>query len=182
MNVKTRQISYSRKVIACLHHNLQYARYCNPDTTTLADISWVEELVQDAKDVLNEEFEPCLLMEDYKEGNLVVTKDDSETQWRVSGVFDLMGCHFGDGEADLARQFAEYLDEDITLSHDFLNAYQQRKTLRPGFKQRFRIYMLLDRSILLAFFISTGVCFWEETWTFRDWAGWYLSKADNVIV
>ena len=173
-NVTTARISYSHRVKSCLHHNLQHARYCKPDTTTLADIAWVEELLNDADDVLNDEFKPCLLMEDYKEGNLVVTKDGGETQWRVSGVFDLMECHFGDGEADLARQFCEYLYEDISLAREFLNAYQNRKTLHSGFEKRFRIYMLLDRSILWAFFQSHQMCFWDEAWTFRDWAGWYL--------
>jgi len=167
-NVKTKQISYSQRVQSCLYHNLHYARYSNPDTTPLADIVWVEELLNEAHEVLNDEFVPCLLMEDYKEGNLVVSQVRDETEWHVSGVFDLMTAYFGDGEADLARQFAEYLYEDITLAHEFLNAYQYRKALRPGFKQRFPIYMLLDRSILWAFFQSHQMCFWDEAWTFRD--------------
>lgn len=175
-NVATTRISYSQLVKSSLNHNLQHARYCNPDATTLEDIAWVADLINKAQDVLNDEFEPCLLMEDYKEGNLVVTKDGDETQWRVSGVFDLMTAHFGDGEADLARQFGEYIYEDITLAREFLNAYQQKKTLRPGFKQRFPIYILLDRSILWEFFQSHQMCFWDESWTFRDWAGWYLDQ------
>jgi hygromycin-B 7''-O-kinase len=61
-------------------------------------------LIADAQDALDDTFEPCLLMEDYKEDNVVVIQQ--EEKWRISGVFDLMQLHFGDGEADLSRPIA----------------------------------------------------------------------------
>jgi hygromycin-B 7''-O-kinase len=70
----------------------------------------------------------------------------------VSGVFDLMEAHFGDGEADLARPIAEYLNEDAALAGTFFAAYRAHKPLRPGFARRFPVYMLLDRAILWSFF------------------------------
>ncbi|HEX4203941.1 MAG TPA: phosphotransferase [Ktedonobacteraceae bacterium] len=170
-------ISYSERVKACLRHHLTRAYEYNSTATTLADISWVEELIVDAEDALNEQFEPCLLMEDYKEGNLVVMQDGE--RWQVSGVFDLMEAHFGDGEADLSRPIGEYLNEDSQLASEFFAAYRKHKALRPEFARRFPIYMLLDRVILWAFFQRQGWCWWDEHWTFRDWASQYISP--NVI-
>lgn len=127
----------------------------------------------EAQHALDMPFEPCLLMEDYKEGNLVVTQH--EGRWHVSGVFDLMQCHFGDGEADLSRQIGEYLNEEPQLAIAFFDAYRKSKPLRPGFASRFSIYMLLDRAILWAFFQGKGWRWWPEQWTFRDWASQYIS-------
>jgi len=166
-------ISYSERVKACLRHILARAQEHNAAATTAADLFWVEELIADAQGALDDTFEPCLLMEDYKEGNLVVLQRDEI--WQVSGVFDLMECHFGDGEADLSRVIAGYLDEDAQLARAFFNAYRDHKPFRPGFAKRFPVYMLLDRAILWDFFQRNGWRWWDEDWTFRDWAGQYTS-------
>ncbi len=113
-------------------------------------------------------------MEDYKEGNLVVMQHNE--RWHVSGVFDLMEAHFGDGEADLSRPIGEYLVEDPQLAREFFKAYQSQKSFRPGIAKRFPIYMLLDRAILWEFFQRHGLRWWDERWTFRDWAGQYTSS------
>lgn len=106
-------ISYSQRVIACIRQHLAQARTYNASTTA-ADIAWVERLMADAEDVLNDSFQPCLLMEDYKEENLVVIQGNEG--WRVRGVFDFMQVHFGDGEADLSRPVAYYLARDAQLA------------------------------------------------------------------
>lgn len=166
-------ISYSERVKAHMRYILARAQEHNAAATTAGDLLWVEALIADAQDVLDDAFEPCLLMEDYKEGNLVVTYQDE--RWRVSGVFDLMTAHFGDGEADLSRQIGDYLDEDPQLARAFFDAYRQYKPLRPGFARRFPVYMLLDRAILWDFFQRNGWRWWDEDWTFRDWASQYIS-------
>lgn len=164
-------ITFSEGVKACLRYTLVRSQKRNAEATTAKDFFWVEELITDAQDALDDAFEPCLLMEDYKEGNLVVTQHDE--RWQVSGVFDLMTAHFGDGEADLSRQIGEYLDEDPQLARAFFDAYRQYKPLRPGFAKRFPIYMLLDRAILWDFFQRNGWRWWDENWTFRNWASQY---------
>lgn len=166
-------ITYSERVKGCLRHHMNRARECNATATTPEDILWVEELITDAQDALDETFEPCLVMEDYKEGNLVVTQHDK--RWQVSGVFDLTQAHFGDGEADLSRPIGEYLNEDPQLAGEFFATYRKHKTLRPNFARRFPIYMLLDRAILWEFFQRQGWRWWPEQWTFRDWASQYIS-------
>jgi hygromycin-B 7''-O-kinase len=167
------RITYSERVKAYLRHCLTRAQKYNATTTTTEDIAWVEERIAEAQDALDEPFEPCFLMEDYKEGNLVVTQQNG--RWQVSGVFDLMEAQFGDGEADLSRPIAEYLNEDAALAGAFFTAYRAHKPLRPGFARRFPIYMLLDRAILWSFFQGQGWRWWPEAWTFRDWASQYLS-------
>ncbi len=172
-SMKPTFIPYREGVKARLRHHLIRAQECNATATTSEDISWVEGLIVNAQDAFDETFEPCFVMEDYKEGNLVVTQQDEH--WQVSGVFDLMEAHFGDGEADLSRPIAEYLNEDPQLAGTFFAAYRKHKLLRPGFSQRFPIYMLLDRAILWEFFQRQGWRWWPEQWTFRDWASQYIS-------
>ncbi len=166
-------VTYSERVKECLRHHLTRARECNATTTTPGDIFWVEELIAEAQGALDVPFEPCFVMEDYKEGNLVVAQHDK--RWQVSGVFDLMEAHFGDGEADLSRPIAEYLKEDSQLAGEFFTAYRKHKLLRPDFARRFPIYMLLDRVILWEFFQRHNWRDWPERWTFRDWASQYIS-------
>lgn len=166
-------ISYSKRVTACLRHHLASSQAHNTAATTREDLLWVELIIADAQDALDDAFEPCLLMEDYKEGNLVVMQHNGK--WQVSGVFDLMGAHFGDGEADLARPIGEYLNEDAQLARTFLDAYRAIKPLRPGFINRFPVFMLLDRAILWEFFQRHNLRWWPASWTFRDWAGKYMT-------
>jgi hypothetical protein len=166
-------IAYSERVKAVIRHLLARSQMSNAAATTAEDLLWVEKLITDAQDALDDTFEPCLLMEDYKEDNVVVTQQHGE--WRVSGVFDLMTAHFGDGEADLSRSIAWYLKIDPRLAQEFLDTYRSQKPPRPGFAWRFPIYMLLDRVILWEYFQRNGLRAWDESWTFRDWASQYTS-------
>jgi hygromycin-B 7''-O-kinase len=86
-----------------------------------------------------------------------------------------MQMHFGDGEADLSRPIAEYLVEDPLLARDFLRGYLSHTPLLPGFVMRFSVYMLHDRAILWEYFQRHDLRWWDEAWTFRDWASHFLS-------
>jgi hypothetical protein len=119
-----------------------------------------------------EDFQPCFVMEDYKHGNMLVARKSGI--WSVSGLFDLMEGHFGDGEADLSRLAATYIDNDPQLAQEFISAYVSQRPPRPGFAERFPLYMLLDRLIIWSFCQQNGLVFWNEQWTFRDWAGQYV--------
>ncbi|QBD81573.1 aminoglycoside phosphotransferase family protein [Ktedonosporobacter rubrisoli] len=167
-----RAVSYADRVVARIIHKLKDAQAYS-EHTTQSDITWAEEYIASAQKALLEPFKPCLVMEDYKEGNLVVTQHGAD--WRVSGVFDLMEAHFGDGEADLSRAAAMYYDEDPELARIFVRAYLSRRPPRPGFEERFSVYMLLDRAILWNFFQYSKMRWWDESWTFRDWASRYVS-------
>jgi aminoglycoside phosphotransferase (APT) family kinase protein len=169
------RISYSQRVKACVRHQLAKARTTNASATTQADLAWVETCIEAAEPTLDDEFAPCLVLEDYKQANLVVQQRGEV--WQVSGVFDLMGAHFGDGEADLCRQYAAYLEEDPRLAQAFLQGYLRQRTPRLGFLVRFAVYMLLDRAIIWEFVHRNDPGWWDGERSFRDWASPYLSVA-----
>src|SRR5207253_2097824 len=137
--------SHDQVITEKIRRLLELSRLSN-DRTTSDDADWVEEIIAGAEVALRESFVPCFVMEDYKEQNAVFRK--TATGWEVSGVFDLMQCHFRDGEADLSRTAAAYLDESPSLAAEFLRAYLSLKPPRHGFRERFAIYMLLDRMII----------------------------------
>jgi hypothetical protein len=59
-----------------------------------------------------------------------------------------MTCAFGDGEQDLPRLTASLAFPDLEAARSFIAAYRDRRPFRPGFVQRFRLYMLMDRMVL----------------------------------
>lgn len=139
--------------------------------TTQGDATWVEELIARAIPALAEAPIPCLTMEDYKEGNAVVSRTGDD--WEVSGLFDFMGCYFGDGETDLSRITAEYFDEDQELAREFLNTYLKLKPPRLGFADRFPMYMLLDRLIIWDYIQRHEPQVASKLGTLRDWTERY---------
>jgi aminoglycoside phosphotransferase (APT) family kinase protein len=163
-------VTYSGRIVAQIRQYLASSCRYN-DHTTLSDIEWVEELLALAGSAPDDAFQPCFVMEDYKEQNVVM--ECVNASWRVSGVFDLMEAHFGDGEADLSRTVAMYLDENPLLAQEFIQAYIRRKSPRPGFAERFPVYMLHDRLIIWEYFQRIGHVFWEEDLSFQDWASPY---------
>lgn len=139
--------SYAQRVLACLRNLLRRAQVVNGSATTQEDIVWAENYIEEAQDALNEAFEPCLVLEDYKSENLVVLQQGDE--WKVSGIFDLM---------------AQVL----------LQSYLNQTSPRPGFMQRFPVYMLLDRAIIWEFIHRHEPHWWDGKHTLRDWASPYL--------
>ena len=138
----------------------------------------VEEVIEQAKDVLNDDFQPCFVMQDYKEANVVLTNEQG--RWSVSGVFDLMEGSFGDGEADLSRQVSIYVEEEPGLAREFVQAFITNKPLRAGFTERFPIYMLHDRLMIWEYFQRTHTVWWDDQLTFRQWVEPYIS-ADALV-
>ena len=169
--------SHRDLVIARVQRILERARAAN-DRTTDADAKWAEEIVDRARPALEPPFAPCFTMEDYKEGNAVLSR--SSAGWRVSGVFDFMGCYFGDGETDLSRTTAEYFDQDQELAREFLIAYLTLRPPRPGFLERFSLYMLLDRLIIWEFIQRHEPDMARKLGTLRDWTERYTKIADTL--
>jgi aminoglycoside phosphotransferase (APT) family kinase protein len=145
------------------------------DCTTQADADWVEKTIAQASNALREPFTPCLVIEDYKEGNAVVRRFGDD--WEVSGVFDFMGCYFGDGEADLSRTVAEYFDGSPELVAAFVRTYLGLRPPRPGFAARFAVYMLLDRIIIWEYLVRQEPNVARNLGGLRRWAERYLEIA-----
>jgi hygromycin-B 7''-O-kinase len=145
------------------------------DRTTDADACWIEALLRSSSDSLDEPFEPRFVMHDYGEHN--VTFEQTDELWRVSGVFDLMEAFFGDSEMDLSRQTAFYLEEDPDLAHMFLRTYLGLLPARPGFQERFPVYMLLDRLVVWEYAQRPQQePWWEPELTLREWAEPYTAS------
>lgn len=85
-----------------------------------------------------------------------------------------MEGHFGNSEVNLSRLAATYIDNDPQLAQEFISAYVSQRPPRPGFTERFPLYMLLDRLIIWSFCQRNGVIPWNEQWTFREWARRYV--------
>ena len=165
--------------------------------TTAADVAWVEELLEGALPALGQPFQPCFVMNDYKEGNTVVTHAGRAGHvgmgWQVTGVFDLMEGFFGDGEMDLARAVAGYLEEKPQRAQAFLAAYLDRAPARPGLGERFAVYLLRDRLIIWEYFqrpeVARGTSShglrlkppWDPDVTLREWVEPYIAEAGALI-
>jgi len=150
------------------------------DHTTAADANWVEEIIAANQHAMRDDSRPGFAMEDFKEGNVVFARQGG--RWRVTGLFDLAGAHFGDSEADLSRTIAAYFDESHELAREFLMTYQARIPPRRGFAARFRIFMLLDRMIIWEFVQrhEGGIPFGRRS--LRHWAGRYVDLLKTVAV
>lgn len=164
-------------VVARIRRYLERARAASIHTTA-RDGEWVEESIARATPALAEPLTPCFTMEDYKEGNVVLSR--SATGWEVSGVFDFMGCYFGDGETDLSRITAEYFDRDPKLAREFLTSYLRLKPPRPGFSYRFPVYMLLDRLIIWEHIQRNALEMANKLGTLRDWSERYTTILQSL--
>jgi hygromycin-B 7''-O-kinase len=174
---RSRTISNSERVLGVIRRLLAKSRAID-DHTTEADANWVEELIASNQHAMSDDFQPAFVMEDFKEGNVVFARNGGG--WRIGGVFDLAGAHFGDPEADLSRTSASYFDESHELAHQFVLAYLSKNPARPGFASRFQIFMLLDRMIIWEFVQrhEGGIPF--KGATLRAWVGRYVDLLTTV--
>jgi len=175
---RSRTITNCERVLGVIHRLLAKSRTVN-DHTADADASWVEEVIASNQHAMRDDFRPSIVMEDFKEGNVVFERHDAT--WRVTGLFDLMGAHFGDPEADLSRTSASYFDENPELAREFVLTYLSTHPARPGFGSRFRIFMLLDRMIIWEFVQrhEGGIPF--RGITLRSWAGRYVDLLKAIV-
>ena len=142
-DVETRQVKpfekhYREWIVDNIREKVAASQTYN-EHTTKSDVEWVECIIAKAMPVLNLKYEPCVVLGDFGEHNLVVTHTD---EWSVSGLFDLMTAHFGDGQADLSSQVKSYLYENELLADALVNEYLRLKPRQPGFVEHQQLYML----------------------------------------
>jgi hygromycin-B 7''-O-kinase len=175
--VQAFKTDYRDWIIKRIRQLLLEAQRCN-NHTPQSDATWVESVLERVSHALHTPYQPCVVLEDYKEHNIVVER--AANDWRVSGVFDLMTAHFGDGEADLARQVGTYLRENPALADVFVAAYLRNKTIQPGFAERQQLYMLYDSIIIWSFWQrQAGGLPEDKTLTFKQWAIPFVSYWEN---
>ncbi|CAA9293838.1 MAG: hypothetical protein AVDCRST_MAG93-4108, partial [uncultured Chloroflexia bacterium] len=161
----------ARWIIADTRRWLAKAR-TNGLATTADDVVWTEHVIAEAQPALENAFLPCFVMNDYNPGNVLV--ECSHGTWQVSGLFDLMEYYFGNGEADLMRLIAIYLERDqqhgAELSRAFASAYLAHKPPRQGFQERYAFFMLRDRLIAWEYGTRPGINWFPHAQSFRDYA------------
>ena len=150
-----------------------------PSTLEAADLAMIERVVRETQDALDVPVVPSCIHLDYHWGNLNVARRDGT--WQVSGIFDLMTCEFGDPEMDLARPVAVLATDDRPLLPAFLDGYLARRPLRPGARERFRLFMLIDRLIIWSFGRRTQKWFGPDA-RFRDFARLFLDLDSQLEV
>jgi aminoglycoside phosphotransferase (APT) family kinase protein len=160
---------YREWVIDCIREKAAASRSYN-DHTTSSDVEWIEHVIANAAPVLQLAYTPCVVLGDYGEHNTVVTNIEGE--WRISGVFDLMTAHFGDGQADLSLQVTDYLAKNESLADAFITEYLCLKPIQPGFVEHQQLYML---DLKLSFWRhwqrnNDGIPGLDKTTTFEQWA------------
>ena len=167
------------EIIAARIRNLLARSRSASDRTTAADAEWAERVLAKAEQALRVPFTPCVVFEDYQEGNVVFRQ--LSDGWEVSGVFDLMQCFFGDGEADIARPAATYFDESSALASEFVRAYVDLKPQRSGFAERARVYMLLDRLIIWDYVVRNKPETARKLGGLQRWAERYVELVMSLV-
>jgi hygromycin-B 7''-O-kinase len=162
---------FAQWIVADIRRWLVAAR-ANGVATTEDDILWVEQVIERADSVLAHPFQPCFVMNDYNPGNVLV--NHVHGSWQVSGLFDFMEYYFGDGEADLMRLIAIYLEQGqqqgVQLAQAFASSYLSQKPVRAGFAERYALYMLRDRLIIWEYGTRPGNNWFAQGQSFRSYA------------
>lgn len=135
--------------------------------TTGADIAWVQQIIEQAEGALAVPFTPVIVHTDYKENN--TSAERAGDGWRFTGVFDLGEAYIGDGEYDLARTACSYVVFGADVLRAFVDAQAGGHPRREGFRERMRLYILLDRLIIWEYGQRNGIWF-REGQTLRRWA------------
>jgi aminoglycoside phosphotransferase (APT) family kinase protein len=157
--------------IARLRRWLDMSRAASRATTD-ADVAWVDSVVTDSRHAVEVPVAPAFVHSDYKENNLVAARAD-DGSWRVTGVFDVGDAYFGDPEEDFSRVLSVHVRADMRRAHAFLDAYRSPRDLRPGYRERYRMYMLTDRLIIWEYGQRNGIWF-RPGMTLREWAEPFL--------
>lgn len=114
-----------------------------PDALDEKDVAYIDGLLANHRHALSVPFQPCVVHHDFKEGNIHVNR--GARGWEMSGIFDWMTAALGDAEQDLSRMASGLGIAGPSAVRAFLDAYQALRPLREGARDRFRLYMLLDR-------------------------------------
>ena len=164
------EVNYRERVVQNIHEKLEASCSYN-ENTTRSDVHFVEAILAKTKTVLPLPFQSTVVLGDYGEHNLVVERFNGN--WKVSGVFDLMTAHFGDGTADLSCPVMGYLKQNEIYADAFVQEYLSNKPASNGFVELQQLYMLdLTLSFWRYFQKHEGGLPEDKTkkWTFEQWA------------
>jgi hypothetical protein len=168
-NVKPFEKHYRQWIVDGIREKVAAAQSYN-DHTTQSDVDWIESVIAKAMPVLQFAYKPCVVVDDYGEHNTVVRQ--SNGKWHISGLFDLMTAHFGDGQADLSLQVTAYLDDNESLANAFVSEYLRLEPMYPGFVEHQQLYMLDLKMSFWRYWQrhQNSISGEEESLSFEEWA------------
>lgn len=152
-------VDHETRVLDRLYEWLDRCRAARPEATDDADLAWLEEIVAQNRSALREPFTPRLVHHDYKPNNVLCERG---VRWTVRGVVDLAEGYFGDPEEDLVRCIGALAEVQLGCVRPFVAAYGKRRPFRPGYRERYRIYQLIDRLVLWEYGQRNGLWFPPE--------------------
>jgi aminoglycoside phosphotransferase (APT) family kinase protein len=144
--------NYREMILESIRGLVAESQSYNPNTTA-SDVAWVERVIQDNQEAMHQPWRVSLVIRDFKEANMVAQQ--REGGWQISGLFDLMEAHFGDGECDLVRQVGHDLRTTPTFAGEFVREYLRYRVVTPRFTERQQLYMLYDSLIIWSYFQRT---------------------------
>lgn len=147
------------------------------------DAAWLEATL-DAFGALPEPARYSVVHEDFNRNNMTAAFGGDQVE--ITGLFDLMTCHYGDGLADLARQFCMFVQDDggAELARAFVRAYlARREPLGPADIQRSLLYLADERLLIWEYCHRPGhdCRDWGVTGSLRHWLGHYLDAMESVL-
>ena len=141
--------NYRDMILGSIRDLLTTSQSYNANTTA-SDAAWVERVIHDNQEAMHQPWSISLVLRDFKEANMVAHQQQGD--WQISGVFDLMEAHFGDGESDLVRQVGHYLRRAPAFAGEFIREYLRLRPVAHGFMERQQLYMLYDSLIIWSYF------------------------------
>jgi hygromycin-B 7''-O-kinase len=149
-----------------------------------ADHAWLEAVLEKLR-ALPEPDSFCLVHEDFNHNNMMANIDGNSVT--ITGLLDLMTCHYGDGLADLARQVSIYLADpgDPAVTRAFVGSYL---TLRPAFTsldfERSVLYLIDERLLAWEYATRPGhehLDWWDRSTTLRAWLESYIDRWNELV-
>jgi aminoglycoside phosphotransferase (APT) family kinase protein len=127
-----------------------------PQHWPAADREWVESVISGVEAAFAPITTPRLTMQDFKDQNMVAQR--TGTEWRISGLFDLGGLHFGDPAMGLSRQIAQFSlrPHTDTLVRAFIGSALDAGLDATNLPDRLRSFMLLERLAIWEWALREG--------------------------
>ena len=169
---------YINRTISRAKDNLETSESYAPMKSE--DKQWAEQLLGQFKGLDEGAFQPVIVHEDYNKNNVTVAFTGSECH--VTGLFDLMTAHFGDGLADLPRQFSMFVEDDPALAKLYLQSYFTDIDLDGSTKNRLLLYLIDDRLLVWQYYHRPEhIDQWEQEPNFRKWLETYISVMNDSV-
>lgn len=164
--------NYRDMIVDSIRDLLTTSQSYNANTTD-SDAGWVDGVIRDNQEAMHQPWDITLVLRDFKEANMVAQQQQGE--WQISGVFDLMEAHFGDGESDLVRQVGHYLRRSPAYAGEFIREYLRLRPVADGFVERQQLYMLYDSLIIWSYFQRTeGGLPENKALSLKEWASPFI--------